>query len=194
MEIAEFIPFVQTLFKNPEKSLGKYKGKGDMGDSFKLILIVSFISAIASAINVLRDGLMGEGVVIEASVLVFITSLIFGVVFFFIFSGACYFVSKALGGTGTLGDTIYLFSLVYLLSIISSVASIIPCVGALVSLVVGLYMLYLMGLVLKLVHKFSIIKSAIILIALMVAFGVLLFAFLIILGIALIALGLAAAA
>ena len=74
--------------------------------------------------------------------------LIFTYIFFYIGAGIQYLVAKMLGGQGQgFGTHAYLDSLNYTpIKVVSTIVSIIPVVGGLVSLVLTIYQLYLQGL------------------------------------------------
>ncbi len=186
MELTQILPFWQSLIRGPEPALAKEKGKGGLVNALVIVLIVALISAIFAVL-----GLMVSTAVTPTPALgavgipmFFVGSLIMGAVFFFILSGVFYVISMVLGGKGSFPDQTYLFSLVYTLSIISSAIGIIPILGAIASLAIGLFMLYLYALALRIVHGFSLMKALAIVIIPIIIVGIL-FAILVAVGLAL---------
>jgi hypothetical protein len=186
MELTQILPFWQSLIRGPEPALAKEKGKGGLVDALVMVLIVAVISAIFAVLGLMVSTAVNPtaalGVV--GIPMFFVGSLVMGAVFFFILSAVFYVISMVLGGKGSFSDQTYLFSLVYTLSIISSVIGIIPILGAIASLVIGLFMLYLYALALKVVHGFSLMKALAIIIIPIIIVGIL-FVILVVVGLAL---------
>jgi hypothetical protein len=118
-------------------------------------LIVGLISGIAGAIGISQTmfGALGSMTVFIASIvlwpiLLVISSLI---------SSAIYYIfAKLLGGKGSFTQQAYLISLYTApLTILLLIVNLIPVIGFVVDILIGVYSLYLLTLVLKQVHKFT---------------------------------------
>lgn len=130
------------------------------------VLIAGFISGVASFITQLIFGgsafNFGQTSTTSSSlgagfsfIFIFITPII-AVIGFVIGAGIIHISAKILGGQGDWDPLAYAMSAVYApLSIIGGVASIIPCLGALVALGAGLYQIVLYVIAIKTVHQFG---------------------------------------
>ncbi len=75
---------------------------------------------------------------------------------YYIGMGITHLVAKLFGGTGSFGSLAYLVSLFYVpLGIVSSFLSLIPCLGGLLSLAVGIFSIVLIVRVIKVNYQFS---------------------------------------
>jgi hypothetical protein len=89
-------------------------------------------------------------------VMVFCCSILIAPLAFYIANGLYYLAAVLLGGKGAFGTQAYLVSLFFVpLGIVSLLASLIPCLGGLVSLAVGIYTLVLSVRAMKVVHSLT---------------------------------------
>lgn len=129
------------------------------------VLLSSFIASVGSAIGqivwtVLQAGMGAERMEIAAGVMTAFLLPFLGPVFsligFFIGNGVLYLLAKLLGGTGDFVVHNYLLSLLYApLAIIGGVFSIVPVLGGLAGIPLGIYSLVLTTLALRSAHGLS---------------------------------------
>jgi len=92
----------------------------------------------------------------ETLALVFCCSILIAPLAFYIINGLNYLAAVLLGGKGAYSTQAYLVSLFYVpLGLVGLLASLIPCLGALVSLAVGIYYLVLNVRAMKVVHNLT---------------------------------------
>ncbi len=94
-----------------------------------------------------------------------IFGLIFGIIFalagFFIGAGILYLLAKIFGGTGDFLHHSYVLALVSVpLGVVDAILGVIPILGLLVSLAVGVYAIYLAILAMSSVHRLTTGKAA----------------------------------
>jgi hypothetical protein len=88
--------------------------------------------------------------------IIFCCSILIAPLAFYIGNGLYYLAAVLLGGKGAFGTQAYLVSLFFVpLGIVSLLASLIPCLGGLLSLAVGIYTIILSVRVMKVVHSLT---------------------------------------
>jgi len=182
MEISEFIPFWGSLIRDPKGAFEKEKGKGGLGDAFRIVLAVSLVYSLLMGAAVL--GTMMFLKLPDAPMWasgVFLFSLICGVLMFFVSSWIYYAVAKLLGGTGDYGSQTYLLSLIMPVStvlslvggIVGFVVAMLCCFGSAISLAVSILIFYLYAVVISVEHKLDMVKAAVVIVIPAIVIGIL---------------------
>lgn len=121
-------------------------------------------STVQTLIGLVILGLVGGivGLIQGGGVGGLITAPIFTIVVFYIFSGILYVLAKVFGGTGDFTVQSYLLSLVAVpTGIVNSVLGLVPVLGIL-SIVVGLYAIFLDVYAIKSSHALDTTKAAVV--------------------------------
>ncbi|MFA6035734.1 MAG: Yip1 family protein [Candidatus Micrarchaeia archaeon] len=148
------------LAKQPSDAV-KLKSKADL---VKPIILMAIVGAVVMAVSSFVQGLYSFNMTAAASGLVVgaIMGAIFVPIAALIFSGIVYIVAKLLGGKGTFTQQFYLVTLATATgSLLIGVLGVIPCLGALISIVGGLYLLYVEIVVMRDLHQISTVKAAV---------------------------------
>jgi hypothetical protein len=175
MDILEQVKFWLNCLnpKTFKEVMAKDKGKGDLIEASKNILISSIIMAIPMGLVLIVLGLlMGSklpsyfGLPFAAlAVLYVIIMVIVAPISFLIIQGVYWVLAKLLGGKGEYRQQAYLASLftagVYLISILC----IVPCLGSIVSIALMMLLIYLEYLLISNVHKLGSAKAALVVLA-----------------------------
>jgi len=185
----------KEVLVNPVKTFKKQEKKSNLTLGALNILIAGVVAGFfygllimsgfstAGYMQGLRAGIMGTGVGVMGFVLSIVTFPIVYLVSWFITSGILYLFAVVLGGKGTFTKQSYLMALYQSpLIVIQTILLSIPIIGPIISLLVGIYGLYLLTLALKQVHKVSTGKA----IAIWLLPGVIVIALLIIVALALV--------
>ncbi|HLC69189.1 MAG TPA: YIP1 family protein [Candidatus Bilamarchaeaceae archaeon] len=158
---------------NLKKQLAKEKGS--LGQAIIYILLTALVADIVVIISMLLSlgsnlaglgmgggenelamaGFLGvTGIVVMA---VYVIAIPIIMIFWaFIQTGVMWVLAKILGGKGSFTSQLYHFSIVGGgLTLITSLLSLIPCLGGLIAMVLGFYYLYPVYLVYKGVHQLS---------------------------------------
>lgn len=117
-------------------------------------------SVIQMAISLITYGfsittIIGGIFAIPISFVVSIIGLLIG-------AGIMHIIASILGGKGTYGKLVYLYSLFAAPLMIVGIASIVPCLGSIIMLAVGLYSLYLLTLAIKANYALDTMKAVIV--------------------------------
>ncbi|AWN22342.1 YIP1 family protein [Deinococcus irradiatisoli] len=138
-------PSIQTMFAQSTAVLSqpsvatfeKFEWRGGVQSAYTYVLVAAVVSAIIAAIF----APFHREVTFFGQLL---SRLITIPVSFAVFTGAVYYIGKALfKGTGTYAEVAYTFALFYVpLSILGTVIGIIPILGWLVGFVISLAMIY----------------------------------------------------
>lgn len=117
----------------------RFEKRGGTQQAFTYVALAAVVSAVIAGLFALMPwhnqvGFFGQ----------FFTQLITIPLSFLVFTGAVYLIGKNLfKGTGTYPEVAYTFALFFVpLSIISTLIGVIPVLGVLVSLLIGLAMVY----------------------------------------------------
>jgi hypothetical protein len=164
--------------KTFKEVMAKEKGKGDLIEACKNILIASVILAIpvglvlvvlSLALGAAMPSYFGVPAPLIA-VLYVILIVILAPISFLIMQGVYWVLAKALGGKGEYRQQAYFASLftagVYILSILC----IVPCLGSIVSLALLILVIYLEYVLIMAVHKLGSWKAALVAVAPILAF------------------------
>jgi hypothetical protein len=131
---------VTVLTKPSVQSFEQYEKRGGMREAIIYIGVAAVLAGIAGLVFGLIGGIGG-------AVIGLITGLLRPLIGFFVFAYALYFMGKQQGGTGTQDEVFYTCALyVAPLLAITGVVGAIPIIGCIflpVSLVLGLYQIYL---------------------------------------------------
>jgi hypothetical protein len=104
-------------------------------------IYIAVAAAIAGVLAAIGSAIRGTGLGIGGALIGGVIGTLIG---FYIYMGVVYLLSRAFGGTGNFGELAYDISLFSApLSVVNAVLGLIPVVGPLVGIVVGLYGLYL---------------------------------------------------
>ena len=144
-----------------------YKKKGGFSEAVKQLVIAGliggFFTGLGSLIGLSAGGSYGSlaGLI---GPLAFIGSLILtpivAVIVVLIVSVVLYVMAMILGGKGKFESQTYYISVYYApIIILTSIFSLIPVAGGILSLLLGLYSLYLLTMAMKYTHSFTIMKA-----------------------------------
>jgi hypothetical protein len=129
----------RAVITSPSVSTFEEHEKNDLQAATIYIVIAAAINGILTALGLAISNTPGGsffGALIGA--------IIGTVIFFYIYMGIVYFLGKAFGGTGNFGELAYdiaLFSAP--LSVVGSLLNIIPFIGWIAAIALGLYQIYL---------------------------------------------------
>jgi hypothetical protein len=128
----------KAVLTSPSVSVFEEHEKNDLGAATIYTVIAAVINGILSAIALNMQGMGGS---LVAGV---IGGVIGTLISSYIYWGIVFLLGRAFQGTGEFGELAYNFSLFTVpLSILGSILALIPVVGGIISLVVGIYSLYL---------------------------------------------------
>ena len=128
--------------------------EGAMGYALAAIVAALFvgISVLFSAIS--SGPLAGLGLLLVPVAFVGV------IVFSFIGAGMTHICAKLLGGKGSFTKYYYLSSIIHVpIMIIGYAVGLVPCLGSLVSLALGIYSIYLIVIALRELHGFSTMRA-----------------------------------
>jgi len=129
-------------------AIGTYAAEVPRASQSRLIMSVGIVTVIAAI-----AGLIG-GVFTGHAVGGFISALIITPVGFLIVAGALYLGARLMKGTGTFEQHAWVVSTIWApITILSSIAGIIPILGGLIGILLGLYSIYLYYLSQQAVHR-----------------------------------------
>lgn len=183
----------KSMLMDPKATVADQKGKVNfgMGVNFYAIglLVYAFLGTLY-ALLLAPELAKATGITYVSLIIIPITYVILGLIGSGIVVGILYLISMLLGGKGSFKQIFYLDSLYASpILIINGILQFIPFLGPLVSLLLGLYGLYLLTLVLKEANEFDWLKAVLVWLLPIIILGVL---FVLLLGAAFMAmLGLA---
>jgi len=163
---------IRTYFdyKNLEAFIEKEKSQGGLKESLILVTFAQLISFFAISLATIIGSFFSAELASYLSPASFAALLVFaviGVLFFYIFSGILFILSKILGGKGSFSSQSYALSVIMLaataVSFPVSLFMHVEAVGILISLIslaLTLYMVYAQYKTMKAVHQLSWIKAA----------------------------------
>jgi len=172
MTIEIFEKWINVLIK-PKEVFAEEKANASLGKAIKIIFVAGIITGIFQVIASFilfaffettfhraissYDTFFGRALSLpEYLTLSFVSSIIFALIFFLIGSGMYYIFAKLLKGKGNFTTQTYLVALVSApCMVIVAAINIIPFMGMILSLFVGIYELYLLTLALREVHQYS---------------------------------------
>lgn len=128
----------KAVLTSPSVSVFEEHEKNDLGAATIYTVIAAVINGILAAISLSMQG-AGEGLVSGI-----IGGVIGTLIISYIYWGIVFLLGRAFGGSGAFGELAYNFSLFTVpLGILGSILGLIPVVGAIISLIAGIYSLYL---------------------------------------------------
>jgi hypothetical protein len=146
------------LAKQPSDAV-KMKSKAEL---VQPIILMAIVGSVVMAISMFVQGLFTLNIMAAASGLVVgaILGAIIVPIAALVFQGIVYLVAKVLGGKGTFTQQFYLVTIATAMgSLLVGVLGMIPCLGALISIVGGLYLLYVQVVVMRDLHQVSTLKA-----------------------------------
>src|SRR3989344_5286903 len=165
----DFNVWMNALTK-PAETFAAQKGKGGISEGAVNFAIAFAVSALISAIVAFlmptpTVAIEGYDFAVpkpgpESIIINPIMGAIVGVILMFIAVGILYVMAMILGGKGGFGAQYYLTSIYYApIAIITAILGVVPVVGGILGLLLGLYSLYLLTIMLKTLHEFSILMA-----------------------------------
>jgi hypothetical protein len=160
------------LVKKPQDIIG-HKAEADLGKAIMLLLQAGLISGLALAIYFFAYGtssflllfsLLGISPLFGGAGLflaILIITPLLSIIGHLIMGGVVFVSAKLLGGKGTFTQQFYLYSLPLSVIMVLNILSIIPCIGGLLSIVIGIYSLYVEIIVVRDVHQLTTIRAAV---------------------------------
>jgi len=186
MDIVEKVKFWIGCLnpKTFKEVMVKEKGKGDLVEASKNILISSLVMVLPTGLLLLLLSLVMAsrfpsylGLPLPALAVAYVVAcLVLAPVSFLLMQGAYWVLARLLGGKGGYREQAYLASLFTSGIYVISILGLVPCVGSVVSLAALILLIYLQYLLVMALHKLSSGKSAFVAVAPIVAFIVLYFA------------------
>jgi Yip1-like protein len=125
-----------AVIQHPAVATFEEHEKNDLQSATIYVVIGGLISGVFGAIaSAIRGGSVGSGLIGNA---------IGAVIGFYIYLGIVYLLGRAFGGTGNFGELAYDISLFSApITAVGSLLGIIPVLGGIAALVLGLYQIYL---------------------------------------------------
>jgi hypothetical protein len=129
----------RAVITSPSVATFEEHEKNDLQAATIYVAIAAAINGLLTAIGVAISNTPGASFIGAL-----IGAVVFTLIFFYIYMGIVYLLGKAFGGTGNFGELAYdiaLFSAP--LSVVGSLLGIIPILGGIAALVLGIYQIYL---------------------------------------------------
>lgn len=180
----------REVLTNPVETFKKHEKKADLGKAAMQLLIAGLIAgfftgigavaglATAGSIGGVGAGMMGAGMGLLTFIAALVMTPIIVVIGWLIGSGIIYVFAMIFGGKGNFTVQSHLIALYTApLIIVSAILGLIPILGGVLSLLLGLYSLYLLTMALKQVHKVSTGKAVAIWLIPIIALSVVAFLF-----------------
>lgn len=174
-----YLELWQNALTKPVETLKTEKKNTDLMEGIKQVAIAFAIPGLLAGLVLVFIGSMlafipGAGFLAGLGIIAIIAapifSAVFGVIAMAIGQAVLYVVSTAMGGKGTYEQQFYLSAIWSApLMLLSMILGVVPFLGALLSLLLSLYGLYLLWLTLKAVHGFDDTKAIIVIVVLVVA-------------------------
>ncbi len=166
MDFSKLTGLWQAVLLKPNDVLAKEaKAKVTLMDGLIGYVIAGIIGGLISVISLTlfssaalkSSPLLGA---MSNPLLLLAFGLVMGIISSFIMAGLVHLVSKMLGGKGAFTSLYYLLSVIAVPIAVLNVVSIIPLLGSIISLVVGLYSLYLWVVAVSKLYGMSMMRSA----------------------------------
>lgn len=177
MDFSSMFSMWRNVLLQPKEALTSEAAKSDVTlmDGFVPYALAAVVSAVFYFIGSmlgLSYGFSGSGGFMAAllgAIVAFVGLLVLSLVE----AGILWIVAMAFGGKASYAKLYYLVSTFGVpISIITSVVSLVPCVGGLISLLLGIYMLVLLVIAMKRLYGFDTTKAAIAVVAFFVVFAI----------------------
>jgi len=151
----QFIESWKNAVLNPKEFFSKAAEKTDgFGEGAKWIGISGLITGlITAAVSFSKIGLMG-------ATLATLGAIVGALIATIVFTGILWLIARVFGGTGEFSRQYYGYAgFTAPLGIASAVVALIPTVGTIAGIIIGLYSLYLTWLLIKMIHGLSSLKA-----------------------------------
>ncbi len=169
MNFGKMISAWKNVLLSPKTTLTSEAARSDLSIMDPLIAfaiagvfvaIAAFANQVIGSVFTFDLGKIGTQIVI--SILTLPIAFIASIIGYAFFAGLIWAVAMVLGGKASYAKLYYVLSTFAVpISIVTSVFSIIPCIGPLVSFVLGIYSLLLLTIGIKRVYGFDNVKAVV---------------------------------
>ncbi|MFQ5405531.1 MAG: YIP1 family protein [Candidatus Micrarchaeia archaeon] len=168
----------KSALLKPKETFAKEKANASLTEGVKQIAVAAAAGGLVVGLIILVISLLGGPAGLVAGLIGVVGgvagAVIFAVIFSLIGNGITWIIAKVLGGAGSFSTQYYVAALYTAPVILANIAlGIIPVIGSLVGLLVGLYSIYLSVLMVKEVHQMSTLKAAVVVLLPAITLGIL---------------------